>query len=139
MTEILLLNKQPRKVTGTQLTCTISVHFIHGTVEYDDEVEYYLTNVKPDCGGMCGSPETPGDSIPPLCDGCWLEEYVKCVGMHEAIVGGIEKYLPIQVSGMLHVRGQMVSEVFSSIEGTDYDEYFEVEDWQFEEEPNELA
>jgi hypothetical protein len=56
-----------------------------------------------------------------LCDVGWLEEFVSCAGAF-SLLEGVDP-LPL---GRLKLMGRLVTERFDGMEGTDYDEWFEV-------------
>lgn len=62
-----------------------------------------------------------------LCDVGWLEEFINCVGTR-ALVESLEVLQEVATKrASLRLLGRMVSKCFHGSEGTDYDEYFEVE------------
>lgn len=61
-----------------------------------------------------------------LCDVGWLEEFVSCAGTRPLVKAArpyLHKDTPFH---RLYLRGYMVSERFETMEGTDFDERFEV-------------
>jgi len=60
-------------------------------------------------------------TVPRLCDVGWLEEYISCCGAKSLVPENNAQ------SNVLQLVGRMVSETFNNYEGTDYDEYFEID------------
>lgn len=56
-----------------------------------------------------------------LCDYCWLESEVECVGADDLFLGGIEAW----AGRIVRVSGKLWSQKYESYDGTDYDSGFE--------------
>lgn len=92
-------------------------------------------------GGYLHPPGCACEKDETLCDVGWLQEFVTCAGT-EALISGNEVLVEkaafpggvvisygdsSPLAPRLRLTGRMVSEKFEGMEGTDYDERFEVE------------